>query len=119
AQELKRNSAVSPVVETIRGFVILKLLDRVTEENKEQLAREFITYRMAADEMAAERARKFAQDLIKKVQAGEALEEATATLIDEALEGTEFSAEDSVARKAESAPKTEISRSVSIEQSPI
>lgn len=119
AKELKKAGDVSPVIETIRGFSILKLEGRVSAENKDQLVRDFVTYKLAAEDLAKGAAKKFAEDLIAKVAGGEAMDAATAALVKEALEGGPFKKEDSVAYKAEDAPKTEISRSVGIEQSPI
>jgi hypothetical protein len=119
AKELKTDGDISPVVETNRGFSILKLEGRVSEENKTELLRKFVTYRLASKDLAQKAAEKFAQDLIVKAEAGETLEDATAALTVEVLEGSDFAAEDSVAKKSEEAPKSEISRAVTIEQSPI
>lgn len=119
ASELDRQGAVSPVVESIRGFHILKYIDTVTEENKEQLLRDFVAYKMTAESMADKAARSFAEKLIERANAGAILADATETLLTETLAGTSFAGADGPAMKDDQRPKSDITRAVTIEQNPV
>ncbi len=119
AGELTKPGDLSPVLETIVGQHIVQLLGRVTEKNRDDLAREYFGYRLAAEALSKEAAKKFAQDLIKRTSGGTALSDANDILIDEMLKESAFEKEESLARLADDAPKSDVSRAVSIEQSPI
>ncbi len=119
AGELQRSGAVSPVIESIRGFHVLRLVDKVTEENKDQLVRDFVSYKLASEALAKEAAKKFAEELIARANQGTVLADATEALLGETLEGTPFDGEDSPARADEDRPKSDITRAVTIEQNPI
>lgn len=119
AAELKTPGKVSPVVETIVGFHVLKLKDYVTDENKDRLVRDHVSYELASKALAEDAAEKFSQQLISAAEGGRPLEEVLAEHLTETLTGTEFSGEGSVALSDEDVPAMEISRSVTIEQSPL
>ncbi len=119
ADALDRNGAVSKVVESIRGFHVLKLVDKVTDENKEQLVRDFVAYKMTAAALAEEAAKTFAKTLIERASKGEVLAEATESLVEETLKETPFAGDDSEAKKDDHRPKSDITRAVTIEQNPI
>lgn len=119
AAELERPGAVSPVVESIRGFHVLKLIDKVTDENKDALVRDFVAYKMSADSLAEKAAKSFAEELIRRANAGAVLADATETLVTETLAGTPFAGADGPAMKDEDRPKSDITRAVTIEQNPI
>src|SRR5690606_2049694 len=115
AEELEGKGAVSPVVESIRGFHILKLIDRVTEENKDELVRDFVSYKLASKDLAEVSAKKFAEELIARANQGTVLADATEALVKETLENTPFGGEDSPALADEDRPKSDITRAVTIE----
>lgn len=119
AAELEKPGTVSSVVESIRGFHILELLDYVKEENKDELVRNYVGYKLASEALAKDAAEKFTQTLIERAKAGEALEDATPALVKKTLEDAGFVADLDAASSHEDAPKMEISRSVTIEQNPI
>lgn len=86
AEELKKAvegakpGDVTPVIETPRGYHVLKVGPKVAEEKLESEGRRLVArqlyVRFAADEALA----KFAEQLITRVKAGEKLEEATRAL---------------------------------------
>jgi peptidyl-prolyl cis-trans isomerase D len=119
AAELGRKGAVSPVVESIRGFHVLKLEGTVTEENKAELVRDFVAYKLTADSLAEKAAQSFAEELIRRANAGTVLADATETLVSETLAGTPFADPLGPALKDEDRPKSDITRAVTIEQNPI
>jgi hypothetical protein len=119
AAELKKPTAVSPVIESIRGFHVLKLVDYVSEENKDELVESYVGYKLASEALALDEAKRFAQALIDQVKAGESLEEATPALVTKTLEQAGFTGDVEAAIATEDAPRMEISRSVTIEQNPI
>ncbi len=120
AKTIKKPGDVSGIVETIRGFTILRLEATITEENRKELMRRHAAYKLAAAQAAEKQARKFAEQLIEKAQ-GTSLEEATKKLSYEAL-GLEWSEEANQdedkhpALQAENAPQVVISRAVSADQ---
>ena len=118
AQALKKPGDVSPVVETIRGFTILRLVDVVTDKNRETLMRHHAAFKLALDEEAAKLARSFSEKLIASAKSS-SLEEATKALSYEALGLTQSASDEKdkpAALSDEHAPQVAISRSVSIDQ---
>lgn len=119
AAELKQEGSVSPVVESIRGFHVLKLHDTVTDANKADLVRNFIAYKMTAESLAEAAAKAFAEELIARANKGDVLADATEALVTEILAKTPFFGADGPALKDEARPKSDITRAVTIEQNPI
>jgi peptidyl-prolyl cis-trans isomerase D len=81
--------AVSAVVETTRGFRLLKLHELLPAESVQDRGRTFVAQRLAVRFRADEMARKFATELIDRVKAGESLEAATDELAKRYAAGTE------------------------------
>ncbi len=119
AKELKRNGDVSPVVETIQGFHILRLENTVNEENRDELLRAYLTKKMVIDALAKKRAEAFAEELIKEAEQGKDLSELTEALVAKTLENGAFPASEHPGLADDTRPKMEISRAISIEQSPL
>ncbi len=118
ASALTRPGEVSPVVETIRGMHVLKLVGKVTAENKTDLVRDFVTYKLASEALSREATTKFAEKLISDAKSGVALSDAVEAGVQAALLGGPFEKSES-AREHEKAPKSDISRAVTIEQNPV
>lgn len=119
AVDLTKASPISPVVETLQGFHVLKLVDHVTDENKDALLREYLSYKLASNALAQQAAKSFAEGLIEAVKGGMPLAEATDQKLAELLANGPFSGEESRARKAPNIPKSDISRPLTMEQEPI
>src|SRR6187402_228843 len=66
AKLLKKPGDLSPVVETIRGFSILRLDDVVTDENRAALMKAHVAYKLALSQQADEQARAFTAQLIER-----------------------------------------------------
>lgn len=112
AGALTRPGQISPVVETIRGFVVLRLEERVNAENKQALVEQFVVQKLASAELAKKDAEAFSQGLIATAKT-KTLEEALNSELDRVLPDAEHPA-----RAAQDAPRVEISRAVSIEEDP-
>lgn len=106
--------SVSKVITTTQGPTLLWLEDRVTEANKAASVSAFVTEREATLAKAKAAAEEFAKKLIARLEAGEAVEAATAAAIAEVLPD-----EKHPGRLAEDRPLSDISRPFSIEQSPL
>lgn len=119
AAALSRAGAVSTVIESIRGFHVLKLEGTVTEENKAEFLRDFVAYKLTAEASAEKAAKSFAEELIGRANGGAVLADATEALLSETLKGTPFESADGPALKDEDRPKSDITRAVTIEQNPI
>lgn len=119
AAALKRNGDVSPVVETLQGFHILKLVDHVTAANKDALLHAYFAYKLASEALSKAAASDFAQELLKRANSGLALAEATEAMLTEKLAGGPFEGAGSLALASDDVPKSDISRAVTIEQEPV
>ncbi len=119
ASELKRNGDVSPVVETIQGFHVLRLEDTVSEDNRDELLRTYVTKKMVVDALAKKSAEAFAKELIQEAEQGDDLSELTETLVAKTLKNGAFPASEHPGLEDDTRPKMEISRAISIEQSPL
>jgi parvulin-like peptidyl-prolyl isomerase len=119
AAELKSKNDVSPVIETIQGFHVLKLLGRVDAKNKDALLRSFLGYKLASEALAKKAAEEFGKSLIAKAKSGQSLAEAMEGMLQELIKGGPFEGEESPALTSAAAPKSDISRAVTIEQEPI
>jgi hypothetical protein len=113
ADELSRPGSISPVIESIRGFHVLKLVGKVDEKNKSKLISEYQAYKLASADFAKDRALSFGQRLIKSAESGTTLEQALADQL-----GELFTEEKHPAKDAEGAPRVEISRAITIDQNP-
>jgi peptidyl-prolyl cis-trans isomerase D len=72
---------MSPVVETSRGFYLLKLEQRVAAGELETIARRTLARRLAARFTADEIIKQFGTELLARAQAGEKLEAVTEQLV--------------------------------------
>jgi len=116
AEKLSKKGDLSEVTETIQGFHVLKLIAKVTKENREELIREYLSYKLASESLAKKAAETFAQSLIKDATAGGKLSELTEALIEKTLEEGAFGSKDNPGLTSDLAPKSDISRAISIEQ---
>jgi peptidyl-prolyl cis-trans isomerase D len=86
ADELKKAAEglkvgdLSPVIETPRGYHVLRVTGKLTADKLEQAGRSFVARRLYARFAADEALAKFAEQLITRAKAGEKLEEATRAL---------------------------------------
>ena len=105
---------LSKVVTTSRGPTLLYVEDHVTEANKAEKVANYVKLREFVNASSKARAEDFAKKLIVRLEAGEAVEPATAAAIAEL-----FPDEKHPARLAADRPLSDISRSFTIEQSPL
>ncbi|RYZ03254.1 MAG: hypothetical protein EOO73_28645 [Myxococcales bacterium] len=80
ALESLKPGDLSPVVETPRGFHVLKVGPKLSDEKLEAQGRHFLARQLYARFAADEALAKFAEQLITRTKAGEKLEEATRAL---------------------------------------
>jgi len=92
---------VSTVLETKRGFHVIKLVSRLKENDVETAGKRFVAKRLAVNALAAGLAKEFGDKLIEKVKAGTKLDDATREL---ALEYSKSSAPKTVAMMPGMAP---------------
>ena len=97
ALESLKPGDLSAVIESPRGYHVLKVSSKLTADHLEHEGRRFVSRRLYARFAADEALAKFAEQLITRAKAGEKLEEATRAL------AVEFSAKH--APKAEGAKK--------------
>jgi peptidyl-prolyl cis-trans isomerase D len=71
---------LSPVIESPRGYHVLKVTAKLTTDKLEHEGRRFVARRLYARFAADEAMSKFAEQLITRAKAGEKLEEATRAL---------------------------------------
>ncbi len=114
AKLLKKPGELSPVVETIRGFTILRLDDVVTDENRTALMQAHVAYKLALGQKADEAARNYAARLIE-LGKSQSLEDATLALNREVL-GLKDPQDKHPALTDAHAPQVAISRPVSLDQ---
>ena len=107
---------VSDVVETTRGFHLVKLHARLTKDNAEQHGRAAVTDRLAAQGLAKGAAETFAKQLITLAVGGEGLDPATKRLRREflglpaeATDDEKLNAHQEKALASEDRPRVEIS----------
>lgn len=117
--ELSTPGALSEVMMTSEGPVLLRVDGFVSAENRAELLRRDVARRLAIDALAREEARKFAQALIEKLQAGEPLAEANEALLTEAAARGPLGGRDNPALTVETRPTTDISRPFTISQNPV
>jgi peptidyl-prolyl cis-trans isomerase D len=80
ALESLKPGDLSPVIESPRGYHVLKVSTKLTADNLEHEGRRFVARRLFARFAADEALAKFAEQLITRAKAGEKLEEATRAL---------------------------------------
>lgn len=117
ANALKKPGELSPVVETIRGFIILRLDATVSDANRTALMQRHAAYKLLLAEEAEKLALNFATQLIERAKT-QSLEEATKALSYELI-GTPLDTKDENrpgALLSEQAPQVSISRAVSLDQ---
>lgn len=119
AAELKKEGALSPVLETIQGFHVIRLEAVVDEENREELLRDHIATQLTRQALAEAAAKEFTATLIQQASEGAVLEEATEALVQATVEEKSFPAKEHPALSDESRPKMSISRAISIDQNPL
>jgi peptidyl-prolyl cis-trans isomerase D len=71
---------VSPVLETPRGFHVVKYVGKLTKDHVEKVGKRAIARRLAIPAMATDLSKEFADKLIEKAKAGTSLEEAVTAL---------------------------------------
>lgn len=125
AAELKSPGDLSEPVATVRGVYLLGLLDRVSEENVEELLQAQLSYQLTSAFLAQEAARQFVTTLIERLQKQEEIAEATEALLRETLLTSPLLAPGTrdvsshFALRAEDVPHSDISRAFSMEQNPL
>jgi peptidyl-prolyl cis-trans isomerase D len=80
ALESLKPGDLSPVVETPRGYYVLKVVAKLGEDKLEHEGRRVVARKLYARFMADEALAKFAEQLITRAKAGEKLEDATRAL---------------------------------------
>jgi peptidyl-prolyl cis-trans isomerase D len=80
ALESLKPGDVSPVIETPRGYHVLKAGQKLTDDKLEREGRRFVARQLYARFAADEALSKFAEQLITRTKAGEKLEDATRAL---------------------------------------
>ncbi len=118
-----KDGDTSIVIESVRGFHVLKMHGKLTDADREARAKSFVARGLATQAKAAELAGKFAQDLIEKAKGGTSLEDATDALAQKLAEQGPVPApkdKDAVhpALASDQRPKVEISRPFGIDQAP-
>lgn len=119
------DGGTSGVVESVRGLHIVKLHKKLGDADREETAKSFVARRLSTEAAAEDAARRFAQDLIEKAKGYESLEAATEALTKQVAEQGPLAAPKdkkdagSPALASAQRPKVEISRSFSIDQSPL
>lgn len=114
AKELKRPGAVSNVVETISGFVVLQLVGAATDETREELLSRHATLEITSSRLAQEKMEGFAQAVLERAADGSSLQEANQAALDGLLGYSPV--EDVPATSADGVPRVEISRAVTVDQ---
>ncbi len=103
---------VSPVLETARGFHIVKLRGKLADKDVEKVGRLAIARRLAVALRADELAKKFADEVIERAQKGEKLDDVVRELAKSYLQ-PEFAKaakdEEPKALQADNRPRLEIS----------
>jgi peptidyl-prolyl cis-trans isomerase D len=113
---------LSDVIESPRGLHLLKLHKKVPEAELEATARQHVARRLATEGLAKETAKRFAQELISKVQGGQTLEAAAEDLTRAYAEGGPLKPAKGAEHPALASsvrPKVEISRPFSRDQNPL
>lgn len=113
---------VSRVIESARGLHLIKLHEKLSEADVETAARRHVARRLATEALAKETARRFAQELISKVQGGQSLEAAAEDLSRAYAEGGPIrpvKGAEHPALASSLRPKVEISRAFSRDQNPL
>ncbi|NLE87241.1 MAG: hypothetical protein GX607_12670 [Myxococcales bacterium] len=114
---------VSDVIESVRGFHIVRLEQKPTQEEVEGVARKYVARRLATEAKAKETAERYAQELIAKVQGGASLDEATEemnrTYAESGPVKTSRKGEEHPATTSDERPKVEISRPFGVDQNPL
>ncbi|MBK7578891.1 MAG: SurA N-terminal domain-containing protein [Myxococcales bacterium] len=105
AKKLKPGQ-VSDVIETKRGFHVLRLNGVLAEKDIEKIGKRATARRMAAPALATELAKEFADKLIEKTKAGAKLEDATKELALEYVARAPKAAKPAAAAPAAAGEKT-------------
>lgn len=104
---------VSEPIETPRGYHLVEIVDRITEQNAEQIGRRHLALELYVRFAADEAARTFANDLIQAVKSGQKLEEAVPAATERVLASRPSKDEkgdaESPALKAADRPRFEVS----------
>lgn len=117
--ELKPNK-VSPIVETVRGFHLLKYLGNLPKGHAATNGRQYVARKLATQAKAKELAEQFAKELIQNAKSAESLKAATDSLVQQYLErGPLAKKENSPGEGDDARPKVEISRPFNVLQNPI
>jgi parvulin-like peptidyl-prolyl isomerase len=121
--ELKEGDT-SAVIESVRGFHVVKLRGKLTDADREARARSYAAAQLASRAEAQSAATRFARELSDKARGGKSLEEATTELARTTAEAGPLPTpkdKDAVhpALASHLVPKVEISRPFSIDQSPL
>ena len=114
---------VSPIVESVRGFHLLKSLGPLPMGQAETMARYHVARRLATDAKAKELAEQFAKELIEAAAGAESLQDATNTLAARYVEKSPLAfkqlGDESAALGDDMRPKVEISSPFNVLGRPI
>lgn len=112
--------AVSPVLETVRGFHVLQYHEPLVASQAETTARQYVARKLATEAKAKELAEQFAKELIAKAKTTDSLKTATDELVKSYLERGPLARKDVLPGEGDDQrPKVEISAPFNVLQNPI
>ncbi|HEY6728020.1 MAG TPA: peptidylprolyl isomerase [Polyangiaceae bacterium] len=112
--------AVSPVVETVRGYHLVQYHEPLVASQAETTARQYVARKLATQAKARELAEQFAKELIAKAKTTDSLKTATDELVKSYLERGPLAGKDALPGEGDDErPKVEISAAFNILQNPI
>jgi peptidyl-prolyl cis-trans isomerase D len=112
--------AVSPVVETVRGFHLIEYHEPLVASQAETTARQYVARKLATEAKAKELAEQFAKELIAKAKTADSLKTATDELVKSYLQRGPLAGKDALPGEGDdNRPKVEISAAFNILQNPI
>jgi len=112
--------AVSPVIETVRGFHLVQYHEPLVASQTETTARQYVARKLATQAKAKELAEQFAKELIAKAKTTDSLKTATDELVKSYLQRGPLAGKDVLPGEGDdNRPKVEISAAFNILQNPI
>lgn len=114
-----KEGTVSGVIDTVEGPMLIRVDGHVQPGSGAETKRAMVARRLYVAAQAKEAAKKYAESLIARLKAGEAMTEANEALIDETLESATFAGALEAGKSSAAKPTTDISRQFTIAQNPL